>query len=108
MGLLLLKRKGQTKGRKYVADRRKTYGGDTRGTAGLWAVTDVFSDSVSPASTGNIGKQDRPTKRISVRDCEVAEKLVSHVSDHNYYHLSGTHCIFHKNIVKSMALVSLS
>lgn len=108
MGLLLLKRKEQTKGRKYVVDRRKISGRDTRGTAGLWAVTDVFSNSMSPASTGNTGKQDRPTKMIGVRDCKVAEKLPLLASHHNYYHLSRTHCIFHKNIVKSMAFVYLS
>jgi len=43
VGLLVLKRKGQTKGKKYVADRRKMYGRGTRGTARLWAVTDFFS-----------------------------------------------------------------
>lgn len=105
MGLLLLKREGQAKGRKYVADRTRMDGRDTRRTDGLWAVTDVFSNSVSPASTGNMGKQDRPTKWIGGRDSKVAEKLVLHVSDHNYYHLSRTHCIFQQNFVKSMALV---
>lgn len=85
------------------------YGRGTGGTTtGLWAVTDVFSNSVSPANTKNMGKQDRPTERISVRDCGVAERLVLNASDHSYYHLSRTHCVFHKNIVKSTALVSLS
>lgn len=63
---------------------------------------------MSPASTGNTGKQDRPTEMIGVRDCKVAEKLPLLASHHNYYHLSRTHCIFHKNIVKSMAFVYLS
>lgn len=97
--------KGQTKGRKYVAERQKMYGRDTGGTDGLLAITDVFSNSVSPANTGNMGKQDRPTKRIGVRDCEVAEKLVLHLRDQSYYHPARTHCILHKYIVKSMALV---
>lgn len=41
-------------------------------------------------------KQDRPTKRIGVRDCEEAEKLVLHASDHNYYNLSRNIAFFTK------------
>lgn len=47
---------------------------------------------------------DRLTKRISVRDYEVVENLVIHATDQNYHNISRMDCIFHENIVKSVAL----